>query len=185
MARDGPDQVGFVLLGGRDILSTLTEINEEREAVLEDTTVLSDADETHGKVGLKRGSLTQRGFFDDAVDSVNDALVTLAESVMTIGLEGNTIGKQFVGWAGAIVAKYKRMASGAALHKAEGDYQVTGKVEDGVIVHAHTQETAASGDTEGSSVDNGASSPDGGSGYLEVSQLTLGGYDSVIVALRD
>ena len=181
--RYGSDQVGFVLLGGRDILGTLTDLDHDRMAVLEETTVLGVADESHAKVGVNRGSLKQRGFYDDAADSVNDALVTLAQSVMTIGLEGNTLGKQFTGWAGAIVAQYRRIASGAALHKADGDYQVTGKVEDGTILHTHKTETADPF-TE-TSDDNAASSANGGAGYLQVSALALGGFTNIVVKIRD
>ena len=183
MARYSSADVGFALFGGFDVLSTLIDFEDEVEAVLEETTVLGVADETHAKVGLKRGNLKQRGFFDDASNSVHDHLVGLAQRVATFTYEGNTIGKQFVGWAGAIVAKYRRMASGAALHKAEGDYQVTGKVEDGIILHTHKTETADPF-TETSN-DNSASSANGGAGYLELSALTLGGFTDIVVKIRD
>src|SRR3990170_994277 len=168
MTRKGSPDVGFALFDGRSILSTLTEVDSGREVVLEDNTTLGDSDEAWAPVGLKRGTLSQRGFFDDAANA----------------LEGNTIGKKFIGWAGAITTKYRRIASKGTLHKAEADYTVTGPVEEGIILHAHTQETAA-GNTEGaSSVDNGASSANGGAGYAEVSQLTLGGYTNVALKVR-
>ncbi len=185
MARYSSADIGFLLLDGYDILGQVTDLDEDQEAILEETTVLGDADETHGFVGLKKGTLSQNGFYDDAADSVNDALIGLAERVMVIGIEGNTIGKQFIGWQGAIAAKYRRQVSGGAFHKATADYQVTGKVEDGLVLHAHAQETAASGDTESSPVDNSALSAIGGAGYLEVSELALGGYTDVTVKIRD
>jgi len=184
MARKGSPDVGFALFDGRSILSTLTEVDIGREVVLEDNTVLGDADEAWAPVGLKRGTLSQRGFFDDAANSVHDHLVALVQRTAAIALEGNTIGKKFIGWAGAITTKYRRIASKGTLHKAEADYTVTGPVEEGIILHAHTQETAA-GNTEGaSSVDNLASSANGGAGYAEVSQLTLGGYTNVALKIR-
>ena len=185
MTRKGSPDVGFALFDGRSILSTLTEIDTEREAVMEDNTVLGDANEAWLPVGLKRGTLSQRGFFDDAANSVHDHLVAFATRTAAIALEGNTIGKKFIGWAGAITTKYRRLASKGTLHKAEADYQVTGAVDEGIILHAHTQETTASGDTEGAdSVDNGASSADGGAGYVEVSELALGGYTNVLLRAK-
>lgn len=185
MARYGSGQVGFLLSGGYDLLGTSTELTIEREAILEETTVLGGADEEHAFVGVKRGRITQNGFYDDAADSSNDAMVGLAERVLVIGLEGNTVGKKFVGFAGAIQHMYSRVMSRGALHRANAEYQANGAIEEGVIIHTHSQETAASGNTEGSSVDNGASSASGGAGYLEISALTLGGYTDVTVKVRD
>lgn len=185
MGRHGSADTAFALFGGRDIVSTLQNIEFESEAVLEETTVLGVGDEEHAAVGLSRGALRHSGFYDDGTDSVNDHLVDHPESVACIGLEGNTIGKKFTGWAGAIVGRYRRQASRDELHKAEGEYTVDGAVEEGVILHAHGEETAASGDTESTPVDNGVSSADGGAGYLQVSALTLGGYTSVTVKIRD
>src|SRR3990167_10096596 len=157
MTRKGSPDVGFALFDGRSILSTLTEVDSGREVVLEDNTTLGDSDEAWAPVGLKRGTLSQRGFFDDAANSVHEHLVALVQRTAAIALEGNTIGKKFIGWAGAITTKYRRLASKGTLHKAEADYQVTGPGGEGGVLHAPTQETAA-GNTEGaSSVDNLAS----------------------------
>lgn len=183
MARYGSDAIGFLLFDGMDVLGTVTEVDIEKEAVLEEGTALGVADEAWNSVGVRRGMLTQKGFYDDAADSVNTLLAGLGTvRVASIGLEGNTLGKRFIGWAGAIVAKYRRLASRAALHKAEGDYQVTGPVEEGVIVHRLQAETADPG--TGTSVDNLASSANGGAGYLQVNALTLGGFTNVIIKIR-
>ncbi len=182
MARYGGDQVGFVLFGGYDVRGTLTEVETEREVVLEDVTTLGVADAAWQPVGLKRGAMSQRGFWDDATNSVHDMLVGLAQRVACIGLEGNTFGKKFIGWAGAITVKYRRIASKGALHKAEADYQVTGAVEEGIILHVDQSESADP--FTGSAHDNAAASSAGGSGYLEVQGLTLGGYTNWLPKIR-
>src|SRR3972149_1410478 len=152
MTRKGSADVGFLLFGGYDVRGETTDLEWDKEAVTEDTTVLGVADASHAAVGLKRGMLTQKGFFNDAANSIHDHLVGLANRVATFGYEGNTIGKKFAGWAGAITVKYRRIATRGAFHKAEGDYQVTGVVEDGKVSHIYKTETTASGST--ASVDN-------------------------------
>src|SRR3972149_6833852 len=107
MTRKGSPDVGFALFDGRSILSTLTEIDTEREDVLEENTVLGDANEAWARVGLKRGTLSQRGFFDDAANSVHDHLVALVQRTAAIALEGDRTGQRFIGWAGAITTKYR------------------------------------------------------------------------------
>ena len=183
MARYGSADVGFVLFGGYDIRGTLTEIDTEREVVLEDTTTLGVADGTWAPVGLKRGAMSQRGFWDDATNSVHDMLVGLAQRIACIGVEGNTFGKKFTGWAGAITTKYRRLASKGALHKAEADYQVTGIVEEGIILHIDQSESADP--FTGTGHDDAAGTAQGGSGYLQVNGLTLGGFTNWIGKVRD
>lgn len=155
MTRRGSADVGFLLSGGYNLLGTTTTLRDSKEAVLEETTPLGVADETYAAVGLKRGRITQDGFYDDDTDKSNDAMVGLAQRVLAYGLEGNTIGKAFVGMAGAIQHVYHRIASRGEFHKANAEYTATGAVEDGKIIHAHTEETAASGDTESTPVDGG------------------------------
>src|SRR3990172_8143782 len=126
MTRKGSPDIGFALFDGGRIVSRLTEVDSGREVVVEDNTVLGDSDEAWAPVGLKRGTLSQRGFFDDAANSVHDHLVALVQRTAPIALEANTIANNFIGWAGAITTKYRRIASKGTPHKAEADYTVTG-----------------------------------------------------------
>lgn len=186
MAKYGSKDVGFLLVDGYDLLGVTTQLEHTIEAMLEETAALGDGWENHAYLGMKKASLTQEGFFDDAADSSNVALNEKQGSsrVLCFGLEGNTIGKKFTGYSGAMQVNYRRVAGRGALHKANAEYQGSGAVEDGHVLHAHSTETAASGNTEATPVDNGASSADGGSGYLQVSALTLGGYTNVVVKVR-
>src|SRR3990172_6083058 len=129
MARYGSADVGFVLFGGYDIRGTLTEIEDEKSDGLEETTTLGQPDDEWSRAGVKSGQLRQRGFWDNAGNSVHDHLIAFAQRVACIGLEGNTFGKKFTGWAGAITTKYRRLASKGGLHKAGAGYHATGIVE--------------------------------------------------------
>lgn len=61
---------------------------------------------------------------------------------------------------------------------------VANGLEHGVVVHAMGEESG-DGDTESSSVDNGASSASGGAGYLQVAALNRDSGDDLTVTLRD
>lgn len=183
MARYGSADVGFILFDGMSVLGQITMIDISKEAVLEETTVLGSADASYAPVGLKRGMLSQKGFYDDTANGINTALVGLLQRVACIALEPSADGNDFIGWAGAIAAKYKRLMTRDELHKAEAEYQVTGAVEDGKIIHRHFAETSDPY-VSGTHIDNGASSANGASGYMQCSALTLGGFTNVIFKIR-
>lgn len=186
MAKYGSADVGFLIIGGYDILSDSTGLDTGVEQVLEETTSLGSAWATHGQVGLKKASFSQSGFFNDAIGKSNEALVALAGTarVGLVAYAGNVIGRMMQGFQGLVQSKYQRQANLGALHKAASEHAVTGKLEEGVILHALGAQTAASGNTDASSVDNGASSANGGAAYFAVTDLTLGGYTNVALKVR-
>lgn len=185
--RFNSSNIAFLLIDGYSVLGVTTDLTEDYTAKTEETTPLGSADETHAFTGLLSSKMSQSGFFDDAAGSSNDALVAGNGSsrVVCYGVEGNIIGKNFVGFAGALQTNYKRLQKVGALHKASADYVGSGQKNEGKILHAHGAETTATGNTQASSVDNAASSATGAVGYLEVSALTLGGYTNAIVTLQD
>ena len=182
----GPDDVAFLLVAGYNLLGYTQELSDDSEAILEVSTTLGDTAEEYTAVGVSKMMLKQRVFYDDTDNATDEALLAAlgAEKVVCYGVEGNTLGKHFVGFKGALGRHYNRVARLAELHKAEVDYVGTGAIEEGIILHSHQAETA-DGDTEGaSSQDAGASSASGGSGYLQVSALTLGTATSVTFNIR-
>lgn len=184
MAKYSSADVGFVLVGGYDLLGYSTQITFNVEAGLEETHTLGDSWIENTFAGLKQFTFTQEGFYDDAAGASNAALVTLGGSsvVGCFGLEGNTVGKQFVGFAGAIQATYNRSTARGELHKANADWKANGIVEDGIIHFTHAAITGST--SNGTAVDNAGSSASGGSGYAQVSALTLGGYDNVVLKVQ-
>ena len=190
MVRYGSPDVGFILQGGRSLLADLTTHSIDREAIIEETTVLGDADEQHAKVGVNKAAITQEGLFDDGTDRINDALVGLTEEIACVSDAGNAlpsggVARPCVGIKGQIQVNYQRSASRGELHKAAASYMANGIVEECVLLAHHIARTADPGDTEATSHDNAASSASGGAAYLQVSALALGGYTNVQVTIRD
>lgn len=186
MGKIGSPDVGFFLIGGYDLLGvSVTEFKFTHSVEIEEETASGDADEAHAIVGLARGELQLAGFYEDAAGKSDVALIAFGDRVVLIGHVGNAIGDLAYGFAGAVEATYDRKLTLAELHKAEATFKMNGPIERHRVLHEHSAETAASGDTESDSVDNAASSAAGGAGILEVENLTLGGYDDVTVKVRD
>ena len=190
MAQRGSDEVGFLLVDGYDLLGVSTQLEDDMEAMTQDGTAFGDTWENPVYTGMKKASLSQQGFFDDDSGSSNAALSGQegVSRVLCYGVEGNTIGQTFIGYSGAMQVDFVRVASRGDLHRANVTYLGNGVVEEGRIVHEHSAETTASGNTQSENIDDGvgnAPSTDGGSGYLQVSALTLGGYTNVVIKLED
>ncbi|MDD5502584.1 MAG: hypothetical protein PHH26_03870 [Candidatus Thermoplasmatota archaeon] len=185
IARYGSDKVGFLLIDGFDVLGVTTQIEDNLEALLEETTVLGDSWAKQVATGVKQASIAQEGYYDDAAGSSNDALCGSAglSRLLCYGLQGNIIGKHFIGYSGAMQTNFTRIVSRGNLHRANASYKGNGEVEEGVILHPHI-ERLADGDTEGTPTDNSVATNDGGTAYLQLSKLVLGGYDNVAVKIR-
>jgi len=179
MTRYGSADVGFLLVSGLDLLGHITTLNDELTAKTEETTPLGTAWETHAAIGVKAYKLNQEGFYDDGTSATNAALATVgASKVLSFALEGNTVGKRFIG-SPMVQVNYKRLIERNALHKAKAEYLSEAGHAEGIILHPLGAETADSGDSTGAdSQDNAASSATGGAGYLQVTALSLGGWTS-------
>lgn len=156
MSKYGSDDVAFFLIDGYSVLGSTTEIADDKEAILEETDPLGASWVEKESTGLKRGEITQNGFFDDATDGINDALSEQQglSRILSYGIEGNLKAKQFIGFAGGMQINYNRITSRGELHKANAKYLSSGAVEDGHILHELAIVTAA-GDTESLAVDAG------------------------------
>lgn len=155
MSNYGSADVGFILVGGYSLLGSVTALQDSVEAILDQLTALGDSWTKFGYTGLKKGALSQNGFFDDAAGQVNAALVDNQgdSHIYCHNLEGNVIGKRFVGYAGAIEAKYDRVAQLGKFTLANAAYNPSDAIETGRILHALGTEAAASGDTTATPVD--------------------------------
>lgn len=185
MARYGSANVGFVLIGGYNLLGVSTEISDTSEVGIEDTTALGDAWEESTVTGLARFELTQTGFYDDAAGSSHLALVGSngVARVAAFAYEGNTIGKRFVGFAGPLQAAYTRVAKGKELHKANATYRGSGSLQNGHILEP-LETITVSGSTQLTPVDNGAATANGGTAYLVLNDLVLGGATDITLRVR-
>ena len=184
MATYSSANVGFVLVDGYNLLGYLTTLTANKIKRTEPTTTLGDSWEEHSLTGLSSFEMMQNGFFDDANDASNEALLANSASrTGAIALEGNTAAKKFIGISGTIQDEYERIASVGGLHKAAAAYKANGIIHEAVIIATLAARALAASPV--ASVDNGAgSTSDNNGAYLQVTVLTLGGWTSITIKLR-
>lgn len=171
----GSDKVGFFLLGGYNLVGTLTQFTDKLEAVTEETHTLGDSWREQAGVGVRHAEITQSGFYSDGANSAHEALMAglgTSARVLCYTLEGNTTGKNFIGWEGAQQIDYTRVHTREELHKAEAVYRSNGRVEQGKILYPLTSAGTSGGNTTANGMDGTASSTAGGIGYLQITALT-------------
>jgi hypothetical protein len=156
--------VSFFLVNGLDVVGTLTEFEDKREAKIERSDGLGREWEEHSFTGVRQAEITQSGFYDDAVGSVHDVLSSGpgATSVLCYCLEGTATGAEFVAWTGAVQVGYQRTAERDGLTKAKATYKNGDTVEQGEVLHTY-KAVGATGKT--GFIDLGATST-GLAGYL-------------------
>ena len=161
MAQYSSADVGFVLIDGYSVLGTVTTLQDSVEAIVQESTTFGVEWSSFVNVDLRKGALSQSGFFDDAVGSIHEALSGTAlasvgdSRVFMYGLEGNTVGQHFIGYGGAIEAKYERGLALEKLHMASAVYNPSGPVEVGQILKINA-EISADYTPAGSGVDQAA-----------------------------
>ena len=183
MAKYGSDKAQLALINGYDILSSLTSWTDKREAKIEETHTLGDSWVEQTYTGVRSAEWTQEGFYDDGVNSAHEALsANLSTSkVLVFGVEGNTTGKEFVGFTGALQIDYERIVSRGELHKAKATYKGNGQVDQGKILHP-LQGRTASGNTTAGAIDFGTSNVSGGAGYFQLTSFSSGAGTTALLA---
>jgi hypothetical protein len=167
---------------GYNLLSAKVQgFSHEIELELEPSDGLGDSWREQLPTGMRTATLEQTGaFFDTTAAGIHDALsgVPATERLVAWATMGNTIGAVFMAAKGAFTSSYGVISAVGKLTKANVKYAVTGQVDEGVILQPLTQQTV---DWSNAGVDNAASSPNGGIGYLHVTQLAgLTGFVGVI-----
>jgi len=147
MSMYGSSNIGFWLVRGYSLLAAkLQGISEKVAAKNERTDGLGDAWEEFTPTGTKVSTLTQEGaFFDNGTGLSHTAFTTPASSstaVACLSYEGNTIGKRFIGWGGAISASYDVIAKLGGLTKADASYTISGERDEGIILQPLAAKTA-------------------------------------------
>lgn len=182
MARIGPSDLGL-LINGYDLAQDAIDATIQSGALLEEGHGWGDSWVEQLFTGVKQGEFSFNGRFDDAAGRTVEALVgnAGAASVACI-LFGSAQGSDFVGYEG-LKASHARSASRDGVHKIALNVQGA-RIEDGEIIESLGVESG-DGATGDGSLDNSASSANGGAGYLQVKSLTLGGYTSVTVKIQE
>jgi hypothetical protein len=153
--------VGFVLIDGYNVLGMTTTLQDNVEAIIQESTTFGVDWASYVSVSLRKGALSQGGFFDDTTGGIHDALagtnldVLGTSRVFVYCLETNAIGSHFVGYGGAFEAKYERGLALEKLHTANAVYNPSGEIENGVTLKTHAA-ISADGDTTATSVDHAA-----------------------------
>lgn len=184
----GSPSFAVFLVDGYDLLAAKVQgVTRKVENLLQRTDGLGDSWRLHSPTGMRRGVLTQEGaFFEDSAASMHaafKAVSTTAVRILCAAYGGNTIGKPFFGAEGALLTSYEPLAINGELTKANAAYEITGQVDDGVIVQEWEAKTADwNTKTSGEQHDNAASSNNGAVGYLQVSAFS--GFTGMIVKIR-
>ncbi len=183
MVKFGPDDLGL-LLDGRNIGQDAIDATIESEALLEQTNGWGDSWVEQTAIGVRQGSLSWNGFYDDASGGTKDALNDAEVGAATVAciLLGTSQGSDFVGATG-LKAAVARSAGRDELVKYSLNAQGS-TVDNGEIIEPEGAQSGA-GATSSGSLDNSAASSNGGAGYLQVTDLTLGGYTSVTVKIQE
>jgi hypothetical protein len=146
MALYGGQDVGFLLVSGRSMLPSKPQgLMESVEAMQEDTSGLGDVWGEVTPTGMKRAELSQDGaFYNEGTNSSHETLrdAQTTSRVVCLGVEGNTIGKRFVGYAGAYAHKYDVLAKVGGLTKANVEYTINGARDEGIILQSLAAQTA-------------------------------------------
>lgn len=189
--RRGPADA-FLLADGYDLTASVVQgLNAKTINRLEGPFVgLGNNRDQYAPIGVRGHELTQGpAFFDTATGRSHAALgapnVTADPNatarIVCFGVDGEVIGRFFTGYEGAFQSEYELLAAGEELQKAVGRYAVSGEGNDGVILQPVEAKTA-DWNTEGSPVDNAASSANGGVGYLQVVLST--GFTNFVGKIR-
>lgn len=165
-----------IMANGRDLSGYLNSIGVTATIEALENTTFKSAKETGAKSyrpGLEEGSLSGEGFFEaDTVneDALDDVLAATrrATSVWTVFPDTDAFG--FDGWGfEAIRTSYEISTPVAELAKASVDATSNEGAERVDSLHALAQELATGNGTD---LDNGAATSNGGVGYVSVSDVS-------------
>lgn len=183
MAKYGSASVGFLLVDGVDLVGTtdvLSTDGPDVESVMERTDGLGKTWEESRATGNKKAMFALERFYEDTVNPFVGAEGTAR--IVCLSWTGNAVGGKFTGMQGAFTAKHGRGVKRNALHKVKEQFEVTGQVDEGIVLQHLTSKTA-DWNTEGAeSQDAGASSALGGVGYLQVTAFS--GFTGFIGKIR-
>ena len=155
-------------------------VNESNDSAMLDTTTINDTDSTF-IYGMNSGAITLDMLLDGsgAAGSQFAMLNTWkgAAQVVTVGFEGADRGSP-VWLASAPQSNFTVNSAVADVVSVSGAYMTDGLVGYGVVIDPLTAITA---DTNGTSVDNGAATSNGGVGHLHVTAFSGFTSNSVIL----
>jgi len=147
MSKYGSSQFAFFLVDGYNLTASLSEsASTSKESITQQTNAFGSTSEQHTPVGLTKGMLSiGTGFFDAVTDALHNAIGGYNHQLSRIvcaTIEGNIIGKHFLGYEGVYSQKYEVQDVRDGLTKATVGYLVTGDADEGTIIQHLLQFTA-------------------------------------------
>lgn len=165
-----------VLFDGHDLSAYLNEATVSSSMDTSESTTFGSNSKTY-VVALKDGTISLSGLFESSTTGsdpvVEAALTATSDNVMTIAPEGNVIGRR--AWmAAAKETTYEISAPVADIVSITVDAQVDGGIDSGVLLAGAEAITTAT-TTNGTNIDNAASTDNGGVAHLNVTANTRDG----------
>jgi hypothetical protein len=176
---------GRVYINGFDISAFLKQAGGGVQVTMLDTTAFGTIDDMTFIPGLKKGALKMNGMLDETavtgIGTLLEAAFGAANSIFTlVPASGDVIGSPCYGFS-ANLGTYNLDTSLGGLGKLDADATSNyGGFERLIIHHALTTEVATA---TGAAQDNGASSANGGVGFLQVPDIT--GITALDVVIQD
>ena len=193
MTRYSSAQFGFLTIGPYNLTSVTNKLEDNiSKPAIESTPYGVTAPEYLSGV-LKSYELTgQDGWYDDATNSVNDAMVALAsgENVMLLAPYGNAapatgVGNTVIATDGVLKTAYKRAETVGDYTKASFEVAVSGLVDQRAKLVCPLTARGVTGTTSAAYLNWGADGAAGGRVYLAVTSVTWGTRTSLQITLQD
>lgn len=138
MSKYSAPEFALFLVDGYNLIASLSEsVTMGKESITEQTNPFGVTSEEHTPINMEKGILeVNGGYFDPTADALHhQAAVAIGVSrIVCAGIEGNIIGKHFIGFEGALDTKYEIQDQRDNLTKANVSYLVSGAVNEGAIV---------------------------------------------------
>lgn len=165
-----------VNLGEFNLTPYFNNASTTREAETAETTAFG-ADDRSYVIGMKTGTVSLEGMFDGTTDAVDEVMTTAimgsdnSATPLTVMTGGTTVGR------GCVLSlpnetSYEVSSPVSEIVAVSAEFQSNNQIENGVVLAGNL---AVSTTSTGSSVDNAASSTNGGVAHLHVTANTRNG----------
>jgi len=190
MSTYGSGDVAWVYLDGYQVAGDVISLEDEQVAQTENNTGLGVKVTSNAFNGVVDVTILLVGFFNDVAAGIVVALDPTAGGALgaqhtaLYAIAGDVIGSSCILARGALQSQVKKLLSSPGLTKLNAKFNVQQALLSGrVILNRVARTTAANSDA--TSVNNLASSANGGTALLVVDTLVLGGYTNLAVTMRD
>lgn len=178
-----------LLVGPYDLTNVSEKFEDNISDPIAETTPFGVSYAQYEKPGLKRYEMTGHdGWYDDAANSINAAMVDLAAGANVVMLlsNGNVKGRRAICAGGALKTDYKRGFNVGEFTKASFGLVVSGVQDEATIVIPLAQ-VAGDGNSESTYLDLGATGggTTGANVYMSCTALALDGSTNLVLTLED